>query len=240
MFQLSDEQIDNYLNTIELDFTTFCNLNCVDCARGCDKFPSKDVLSIEDVSTFVNYSIRLGKKWKSIGLLGGEPTLHPDLFGILDILWLYHYVFPDTNIWIMTNGIQGNIIRKLTLWYPWLNVVTNIDHSYHHAFYISPTDLGILGSNNRCEALRCGVGLGPYGYTPCVLGTFLHRVFGYTTIKYLQDIDYNVCQQLFPMYCQHCGWYLTDSDDKTKGKATEFPSGYMSETWRKLYNNQVK
>jgi hypothetical protein len=235
MYQLSDEQKDEWLNTIEFDLTTFCNLSCQDCAHGCDKFPSKDYLSTKQVYEFVQESLARNKKWKKIGLLGGEPTEHRYLSTVLIMLREYYIIFPDTNIWIMTNGINKQLIGEMQQIHPWLNIIINTDHSYHHAFYVSPTDEGLLGSNTRCEALHCGVGLGPYGFTPCVLGTTMHRIFGYETIKSLKELTYTRCMSMFPEYCQHCGWYLVDSDCREEGRIWSYERGYMSENWKKIY-----
>lgn len=235
MYQLSDEQKDEWLNTIEFDLTTFCNLSCQDCAHGCDKFPSKDYLSTKQVYEFVQESFAQNKKWKKIGLLGGEPTEHPRLVNVLSLLYEYHRFSPQTTIWMMTNGSDPTLCGYIVKAYPWLTVLTNTDHSYHHAFYVSPADEGLFGSNTRCEALHCGVGLGPYGFTPCVLGTTIHRIFGYETIKSLKDLTYTGCMSMFPEYCQHCGWYLVDSDCREEGRIWSYERGYMSKSWNEMY-----
>jgi hypothetical protein len=187
------------------------------------------------VIQFISESLQLGKQWRKIGLLGGEPTLNPHLNGILSLLGYYQQLHLETNIWMMTNGTNKQVVNRIIKKFPWLTVLTNTDHSYHHAFYVSPTDEGLLGSNTRCEALHCGVGLGPYGFTPCVLGTTMHRIFGYETIKSLKDITYNRCMSMFPEYCQHCGWYLVDSDCREEGRIWSYDRGYMSESWNEMY-----
>jgi len=235
MYELTEEQQSEWLNTIEFDLTTFCNLSCQDCAHACDKFPSKDSLRLEHVTRFVYDSIRQQKRWKKIGLLGGEPTLNPELKGILEVLYAYSRWNPDCNVWMMTNGRNWPLTNELSIEYPWLNIVVNADHSYHHAFYVSPIDENFFHTNPRCEALHCGLGLGPYGFTPCVLGTTMHRIFGYETIKSLKDITYNRCMEMFSQYCQHCGWYLVDSDCREEGRIWEYERGYMSETWKSMY-----
>lgn len=236
MFILNEDQKDTWLNTIELDLTTFCNMSCRSCAHGCDKFPSKDYLKLSDVVKFVHDSIVQQKRWKKIGLMGGEPTLHPEINGVIEALYGYSRWNPDCAVWMMTNGLNWSICADLMRRYPWLTVwENNANHSRHHTFYVSPSDENLLGTNERCEALRCGVGLGPYGYTPCVLGTTMHRIFGYETLKTLEELTFNKCQAKFNEYCTHCGWYLVDSDDRNRGKIWDYPMGYMSETWQKMY-----
>lgn len=230
MFNLTDHQTIEWLSKIELDLTTYCNLRCPACSRGCDKFPSKDSMMIHQVEQFVIESLDLNKEWKRIGLLGGEPTLHPNIQAIFDILSLYKSAFPHTDVWMMTNGVHKISIPD------WVRVVYNIDHSYHHAFYVSPTDENLLGTNSRCESLElCGMGLGPYGYVPCVLGTAMARIFNYEALHTLDQCDANTLLTMCREYCQHCGWYLVDSNDRTKGIIFNYSIDYMSKTWKEQY-----
>ena len=231
MFNLTDEQQFEWLHRIELDLTTFCNFKCPSCSRGCDKFPSTDIMTVEQVTNFVVDSISLNYKWISIGLLGGEPTLNQHLPIILDILHDYLVWNQNVDIWMMTNGSSNMEFPD------WLRVVVNNDHSYHHAFYVSPVDEDYYGCNLRCESLdKCGMGLGPYGYTPCVLGTGLSRIFKYPTIKQLHDVNINTMLLHCKLYCQHCGWYLVDSDDRSRGIIYNYDRDYMSPTWQNAHN----
>lgn len=240
MYKLTKEQELYFINSIELDLTTFCNKGCRDCSRGCDKFPDDKILTREKVREFVFDSIKLNKRWIKIGLLGGEPTLHPDIYNIISELCNYVCFNSHVDIWMMTNGTHPEILYYINLHFPFVRIVINTDQEKHHAFYVSPTDEGLFQTNDFCEGLLCGTGLGPSGYTPCVLGTFLTRIFNYRTIKELKDLSFEACQKLFEVYCQHCGWYLVDSHNRNYGKIYNYPPGYMTPTWYEKYEKYEK
>lgn len=229
MFQLNEAQMRSWLSIIELDVTEFCNLGCVSCCRGCDQFPTDRSLSLDIVKQFVQESIELNYHWHRIGLLGGEPTLHPMFRELIQLLRPYKELHPQCDIWLMTNGTVWQKVPE------WLRLVVNTNHSYHHAFYVSPKDEGLWGTNRRCECVsKCGIGLGNYGYTPCILGTTMCRLFGYKGIRHLKDCTPDRLMKMFEEHCQHCGWYLVDSDDRSKGVIFNYPKNYMSNTWVKL------
>ncbi|MBQ9245965.1 radical SAM protein [bacterium] len=77
-----------------------CNLNC----KYCDHFSPladvefKDVKQLEKEFKQIKKIIELEK----IGIMGGEPLLHPDLVQILNTTKM---IFPETQILLVTNGI---------------------------------------------------------------------------------------------------------------------------------------
>jgi hypothetical protein len=102
---------------------------------------------------------------------------------------------------------------------------------------VSPLDENLIGTNLRCESLTlCGMGLGPYGYTPCVLGTSMSRIWGYEALNHLWECTSKKLLKMCEEYCQHCGWYLVDSDDRSKGKIYDYPNDFMSKSWLQKFN----
>ena len=76
-FELSSNEQFTYLHKIEIDITEKCNLSCKSCVRGCDNFKSDVMISLDKIQRFVDESIELNYQWERIGIMGGEPTLHP-------------------------------------------------------------------------------------------------------------------------------------------------------------------
>ena len=79
-----------------------CNLKC----RGCDHFSPLAVGEYLSLNEFEKDFKRLAEltetKVKRIGLMGGEPLLHPELIKFFPVSRKY---FPDSDIQLVTNGI---------------------------------------------------------------------------------------------------------------------------------------
>lgn len=79
-----------------------CNLNC----RFCDHFAPLAAKEFADIKVFENDFIKLSEllhaKVREIGLMGGEPLLHPKLN---DFLYVARKYFPKTKLSLVTNGI---------------------------------------------------------------------------------------------------------------------------------------
>ena len=92
------------LHMIEIEITTLCNIACYNCDRSCGQAPSNERMTLEQIRKFVDESIALKWKWNWIKVLGGEPTLHPDVLSILEELGRLRKVYKDCVVEIITNG----------------------------------------------------------------------------------------------------------------------------------------
>ena len=91
-------------NILEIHLVDHCNLNC----GGCNHFSPIAEPWFIDVEHFRNQMIAARDNIPNIGLLiliGGEPTLHPNL---LEICQIAREIFPslDTHIGVFTNGLN--------------------------------------------------------------------------------------------------------------------------------------
>ena len=68
---------------------------------------------LEQIEKFLKQSIEKNVKWKSIRLLGGEPTLHPEIEKIVQILLEYKEKYSkECNITVVSNG-SGEFVNSI-------------------------------------------------------------------------------------------------------------------------------
>ena len=230
-YELTKSEQYAYMHKIEIDVTEQCNLACTSCVRGCDKFVSTEpVMSVDVIGKFVDESLDLGYEWTHIAVMGGEPTTHPDIIEIFEILWSYKDIYPSCDIWTMTNGCIPYV-------YPsWVRAVYNRDHSYHHAYYVSPEDVRYPRTKRTCHVLSdCGLLLSNHGYLPCCNANVHHRVFGLSDgISSLAEVTYDRMMDLCEDYCRHCGWYMMDTF--RHGDLMKYSCTTMSPTWEEAFD----
>lgn len=83
-----------------------CNLNCQACNHFCPLIPATDECkSIEQITADLMLLSKLKNEFISLSILGGEPTLHPELSKILRIA---RQIFPSNEIHLITNGTKYN------------------------------------------------------------------------------------------------------------------------------------
>lgn len=87
-----------------------CNLKCAHCNHFCSLVPnSNKPKSIEQITADLSLLSKFKNDLGTLALLGGEPTLHPELSKICRIA---RQIFPYNNISITTNGTTADIIYK--------------------------------------------------------------------------------------------------------------------------------
>lgn len=87
--------------TFEISLADHCNLSC----QMCDHYSQLSDKWFVDMEEFERDIGRMGELFDhglaAISLLGGEPTLHPD---IIDCMRIVRAHFPDTELIVLTNG----------------------------------------------------------------------------------------------------------------------------------------
>ena len=93
------------LKKIEIDITYLCNLKCTGCDRSCTQAPETLHLPVQAIREFLFQTEKMGHKWESVHILGGEPTLHPDFIEIITLLddW-FQKRSPSTELKVISNG----------------------------------------------------------------------------------------------------------------------------------------
>jgi len=173
-------------------------------------------MTTDQINHFVEESKVLEWLWYEIEILGGEPTLHPDLFQIIDILYSYMDFNPDCQIILVSNG-HGKMVKEILTEIPsWIVIDDTSKRKSNQMpfndYNIAPIDLDEYNDDRFLRGCKivaeCGLGLTRYGYYPCGAGASVDRVFGFDIgIKRLCDVN---DQELLPqreLLCRYCGHY---------------------------------
>jgi len=232
---------------IEIDITYECNLMCHNCNRSSTQAPEKLHISIEQIQNFVDESIKAGKKWKRIRILGGEPTLHPNFFDILEELLRYKRYFKSCLIEVVTNGYGtkvNSIISKIPneIWIENSEKTDKIQPDFG-PFNLAPIDeikYMFADYSNGCSIMsECGMGLTPLGYYPCAVAGGIDRILGENIgYKHLPSDTINM-QEVANKLCRYCGRFK-DGHFVPKNLRKPLMRQKTSKSWKKLYANWKK
>lgn len=192
------------LSHIQLEITTACNLACPNCDRACGIAPSKERMSLDDVRRFAAECRELKKHWRRIDILGGEPTLHPDLLAILE------ECRPLADEVRLTSNGTGDFVQRVLATVPaWVRVRNSAEEKHEpnfEAYNLAPCDQGIADAQACSIPWRCGLALTPAGYFLCGAGAAVARVFGKACgAKRLGDINVESLQAQRRTLCPLCG-----------------------------------
>jgi hypothetical protein len=231
------------MDSIQLDLTSFCNLNCPNCERSMGQAPCKEYISLEQIKKFIKESKELKSKWKAISLIGGEPTLHPQFFEALNIIKQYKDINPSCFIIVWTNGYGNRVNKILSKLPPWVRVEnSNKDPKIIPKFVsynIAPIDLKKYKNANFAKGCHitqiCSLCLTRYGYYACGPGAAVDRVFGFDIgIKKLSEVTDEKLKNQMKILCKYCGHFKATEIISSKNRISE---EIMSTSWKKAYEN---
>ena len=98
------------IGNIDYHIIDKCNLNCASCNHFSSLVPSSDKgKSIEQITADLTLLSKIKNEFDTLTLLGGEPTLHPQLSKILRIA---REILPKNHINLVTNGTTYNKILQ--------------------------------------------------------------------------------------------------------------------------------
>lgn len=128
---------------INIEVTAACNLCCKMCYRNYPFHTRKGQLSLEEIEIIAQQAKEL--QIPSIWISGGEPTLHPQIVQILDVLG----AVKPLDFWMVTNGtnLTDEVIDALlSSGLTWLSV--SIDASTPQSYlHIRGGDLNAVHTN---------------------------------------------------------------------------------------------
>lgn len=196
---------------VEMDITYLCNLHCADCNRGISvtRYDPAWDMTPKDVAKHLAEAEACGHEWKTIRILGGEPTLHPKFREIIGII-LSYAIRHDTLTWLVSNG-YGKKVQKELEWARSVGVsrVESTEKNTpaqptHIGFTQAPADLpDFKGEAKPCDIpQRCGISLNKLGYYSCAPASTIARIFQLNThIEHIKDVT---PERLMATYQQHC------------------------------------
>jgi len=206
-------------NRLGIFITLRCNLKCFNCQASTSLAPANDMMAVEQMEKFVSEAIALEYYWDNIFLTGGETTLHPRLFEIIDVLKRYKDFHPECRISLETNGAGEEVQPMLDKLPEWVLVINSMKKegessqafaSYNVAPCDTPEYMFFPCFSKGCFVLsRCyGLCVSMYGYYPCVQGMNVDRVFGFDIgIKKLGLVTEKALREQMKILCRYCGFF---------------------------------
>lgn len=248
------------MNKIEIDITYVCNLGCDACNRSCSQAPTKEQMDIQNIKCFIKESIELKKKWDLINVLGGEPTLHPQIEEIISCL-IEKYIRSysrNTKLQIVSNGYtedSRNILNKLSNKFPEIMVDTASFKISKKVEYFTPFNDAPVDDPKFSEAefykgcwvtSFCGIGLNRYGYYACSVCASIDRVLNIkrNAINSLYDITVDKLTTQLDMFCRYCGNFKDYDCNQglviPRSEKAPLVTNKISRFWEKAYDNYKK
>jgi len=224
---------------IEIILTFECDLLCVDCSIMCRQAPSQARMTCEQIEKFVRESIDQNRRWECIRIIGGEPTLHPDMMKILALLSAYKENYsPDTAVQLCTNGFNPRARDMLAGLPAGIEVEDSAktfpNQTKHIAVNYAPVDQKFYRYSDFTNGCRLcvsqGWGLSPYGYYHCNIAAAIDRVIGLDIGRKKMPPAGDSMALLSAQLCRYCGFFRKYQKD-------HFKPGYVSPTWEALLAN---
>jgi hypothetical protein len=221
MVHLFGKFIDLHYKTsrtaVDIDLTPHCNLKCLNCCKLCKQAPSSDYIDVCQIEKFVNESISRNVRWEIIRIIGGEPTLHPEIFKIIDVLRDYKLGYnPSCKIDLFTNGI-GKTARHILLHPPADIDITNSNKTSiyqlgHCPVTVAPRDFiwyKFADFSTKCQAASaCGLSFTPYGYYQCAVAGSIDRVLGLNIGRMTLPSESDSMTDQADSLCTYCGCFI--------------------------------
>lgn len=248
--QLSKQKLQGVVNIVrdralELDITYVCNMACLQCNRGLGVLSGKDAVSVAQIQKLLDQLLMMDRPFDKIRILGGEPTLHPDLHEILDLLLVYKNKVKDCVVTLWSHGYGKRVQENLAKLPKWLEVqispkLPRVGGDGFEAFLAAPIDYSEKHDSNYAEACtyigpgKCGVGFTPYGIYACPVQGAIDRLISLDIgIKNANDINTETFKIQCEKLCGYCGHFLTDN-------GITLPTDTVSPTWETLVEKNCR
>lgn len=219
---------------VQMDITYDCNLKCRSCGRQCEQAPSKERISVQQVEKFLEESRAQNRQYVGFRVMGGEPTMHPDLDRILQLLLEYRKVSPATVVRLETNGF-GKGVKEIKESLPEGVLVLDTGkkskkQGRFRRVNQAPVDLEECRPYSWQNACRnkhyCGFGFTPFGFYPCGTAGAIDRVFGFDVgLKALPTRREEMLESTEKL-CGYCGFFWEKLGVSVKTSET------VSQSWQ--------
>ncbi|WP_287492391.1 radical SAM protein [Sellimonas sp.] len=211
-------------NRIELIITYKCNLRCINCDAQVRQAPSNLHMSIDQIYKFIDESIKNEVCWEQIRILGGEPTLHPEIENIVEAIFDYKSKYSNrTIVTLVTNGYGeyvNKMIRKLSEKY---NIVienskkkSNMQPNFS-TINKAPKDMKKYCNEDFSRGCWipsvCGMALDIHGYYPCSAAAAADRIFGDDIGRKKLPLLNDDFHDVLSIACGRCGHYYNNINE---------------------------
>jgi len=168
-------------------------------------------MPIEQIKEFIRESEELSYPWESIGLLGGEPTLHPRIKEIVCLLADYVNSRSRCELFLVSNAHGERVRHVLENIRKTIQVVERPKvkrNDWFNNVDLAPMDFGKPTHACRITS-ECGLGLTSRGYFPCGPGAAIARVLQIDVgVRSLRQATQENLLKALPTLCACCGHAL--------------------------------
>jgi hypothetical protein len=193
---------------VQLEITSDCQLKCDNCDRNCGKVKPES-MSVAQVWKFVEESLKLNHEWSRIDIIGGEPTLHPKLETLFEMIKIYKNRFPNCKIRFSSNGLgqkTKEVLKTIPNWVEVRNSNKTSKHNSFEAYNSAPIDNGEKHVKSCSIPWRCGLGLTSNGYFLCGAGASIAKVFEFDIgVMNLSELTIDKLKEQRNILCKYCG-----------------------------------
>lgn len=227
---------------IEIDITYACNLHCLNCNRSVRQAREAMHMPLKMVSQFVDESVKRGKRWRRIRVLGGEPTIHPEFDAIMGELLRYRRWNDTCIVEVVTNGHGSRVEETIARLPPEVMIDNSAKQTpvqpHFGPFNMAPVDDASYRRadySNGCAVLRdCGMGLTPMGYYPCAVAGGIDRITGERLGRRDMPDDSDGMKEEAARLCRLCGRFR-DGHFVPRVLRPVLDAEQMSPSWQAMY-----
>ena len=225
-------------NEAEWHITYRCDLRCINCNRLCFLPPTTRDMTLDDAREFVRQARELAW-YPKIVIIGGEPTLHRDLFGFIEIanelspgrveIWSNGYRPAAKQLLAQIRSSGMARVCDATMKPDGSVILPQAD------FFLAPIDFGIT-DHPPCHnhgAIGCGISVDADGYALCSVGGAIDSVLklGVRTRNLADLFDPEFAYRQTRALCNVCGRGLGIRNEYIAGSQVLY-GALMSPTWQ--------
>lgn len=188
---------------LQMEITLRCNAQCPSCSRHCHYglYDESSDVTMEQVLRFCE-EVKCHGGIDLISIMGGEPTVHPDLKEIIALIMELKDKNHIKRCQVVTNG-KIVITDVPGIHFEIIPEEAQIRIDNHRCQFVSPYDTG--QEIGDCKIIDgCGISWGAYGWWPCGAGGAICRLMGIEQFR-TATIPPRLLRQeeVLPM-CVHC------------------------------------
>ena len=220
-------------DAVEIDITSRCNLNCVNCDRLCGHRPDAD-LDPERLAQLLREFDEKEIALRRVRIMGGEPALHPRFAEVMEIMERWKEAHPGAEVVVYTNGIappagvpEGLRLRNT-------GKTSRVNPKFDPPM-ASPADLGVRAdySAGCWVTSECGLGIGTDGLVyPCAAGAAIAVARGLDVGMRSASPSEEPYRKQKSVLCRLCGHFLNRCYPSRLGFPSAGDLQFRTESWK--------